>query len=557
MKRNYLKRFLACTGLSLVVALAGCGGANTASNSSGTSSNDSYQTASAVTDTTISANETNATFSITTDTGAITQTSVGYTLSAAGVYTLSGRLNGQILVEAGEEDEVELALNGVTIEYSSDSPVKILSADKVEISAKSGTENVIKDTRSAKTTDVETQGESAVYAKTDLKFKGTGILVIQAGYNDGVHTTKDLKIQKLSLKVTAYGTALQGNDSVTVLSGQVVAISTHADGVKTQNTDANSSGETRGDVTLTGGSIAVYAAGDGFDSAHNFTMAADEEGNAPNVCVYTGSYSGYTASGATTTSYKGVKVQNVLAIGAGSVELHTYDDGLHADYGTTFTAGGTGEGTINITGGTITMSVYAPANKATGGGRMGPGGWGNQQTVSGADAIHADYKLNISGGSINIDSAYEGLEANVITVSGGQTYVTANDDGVNACSGRSTPLVSVTGGYLDVTVAPNGDTDGIDSNGSYSQTGGVVIARGPNSNMAAALDADGTVSITGGTLIVLGYARVTTGGSVRSYSLSLHSAGTKTVKINGTAYTFTNANSYGRTYCYSSVTVSA
>jgi len=225
-------------------------------------------------------------------------------------------------------------------------------------------------------------------------------------------------------------------------------------------------------------------------------------------------------------------------------------------------------GTINISGGTVTMTVYSPSG-STGGGRMGPGGgpggggrggfggWGGQKTVSGADAIHADYKLNISGGTVSIDSAYEGLEANVITISGGKTTVTAVDDGVNATKGVASPQVLVTGGILDVTVSPNGDTDGIDSNGSYSQTGGIVITRGPNNMNMAALDSEVSVSISGGTLIVLGYGRVSKSGSVSTYSLSLHSQGTHTVKIGGTSYTFTNSASYGSTSVYSDVAVTA
>ncbi|MBP5230163.1 MAG: carbohydrate-binding domain-containing protein [Clostridia bacterium] len=491
----------------------------------------------------------------------IDQNSSVYTITSAGTYTLSGLLEGQILVDAGEDDEVVIELAGATITCGEDSPIKAISAGKVEISAKKGTENVVNDTRSVKTADDATQGEGAIYATCDLKIKGNGTLVVNAAYNNGIHTTKDLSIQNLSLKVTAYNNALKGNDSITVTSGTVAAISTNGDGVKTENTDLNKNGVTRGDILLTGGTVTVYAAGDGFQAAHNFEMTAGEEGLTPTVTVYTGSYSGYTASGATTTSYKGVKVQNELNIKDGSITLQTYDDGLHADYGTSFADGTKGSGTVNISGGTVSMSVYAPESK-TAGGRMGPGwggwgGWGGQQTVAGADAIHADSVLNISGGTITIDSAYEGLEANVINVSGGKTVVAANDDGVNACKGITTPAVNVTGGYLDVSVSPNGDTDGIDSNGTYRQSGGVVVTRGPNNQNMAAIDADSSVIVSGGTLIVLGYGRVSTSGSVKTYSLSVHSSGSHTVTIGGTKYTFTNANAYGSTTCYSDVSVSA
>ena len=511
----------------------------------------------------INAKEATGAFSITTEDGAFTEDGNVYTVTAAGTYVLSGYLEGQVIVDSGETGEVVLELSGVTVTSGEDSPIKILSASDVDVSAKKDTENLIKDTRSAKTAENDDQGEGAIYAKTDLKIKGSGTLVVEAGYNNGIHTTKDLTIQKVTLKVTARNNALKGNDSITVTSGTVAAISTNGDGVKTENTDVNKNGVTRGDILLTGGSVTVYAAGDGFQSARDFVMQAGET-ETPSVTIYTGSYSGYTASDASVTSYKGVKVQNELLISAGEITIQSFDDGLHADQGTSLLNGTKGKGNILISGGTVTMNVYAPETK-TAMGRSGPGGQGRPggpgggfqpQTVAGADAIHADGVLTVSGGTIRIDSAYEGLEANVINITGGETVVAANDDGVNACKGTSTPAVNVTGGLLDVTVSPNGDTDGIDSNGTYLQTGGVVITRGPSSQMAAALDADGSVTVSGGTLIVLGYGRVSTSGSVRTQSLSLNSQGSHTVKIDGTTYSFTNAYSYGTTTCYSDQTVS-
>ena len=558
-----MKRIIAILiAVFMIAALTACGGNSESANNSGSGSAvASDNAASAAVDTDVSAAESTAAFSITSEDGTFGNSGNVYTVTSGGTYVLSGLLEGQIVINAGETDEVVLELSGTTVKYGADSPIKVISAGSVDISAKKNTENVIVDSRSAKTSDDTEQGEGAIYANCDLKIKGTGTLVITGTYNNGIHTTKDLDIQNLSLKVTAYNNALKGNDSVEITSGTVVAISTNGDGVKTENTDKNNSGTTRGDIVISGGLVAVYAAGDGFQAAHNFELTAGD-GEAPALAIYTGSYSGYTGSNASTTSYKGVKAQNELNIKSGSVTVQSYDDGLHADYGTSFDDGTKGQGTITVSGGTVTISVYSPET-ATGGGKTGPGGgpgrggWGGQQSVSGADAIHADYILNITGGVINIDSAYEGLEANVINISGGQSYINANDDGVNACKGVATPAVNVTGGYLDVTVSPSGDTDGIDSNGTYKQTGGIVITRGPNSEMAAAIDADGSISISGGTLIILGYGRVSTSGSVKSVSLSLHSAGSHTVRIDKVAYTFTNSSAYGRTVCYSDVTVSS
>ena len=545
-----MKKLLTVFLTALVaVSFAFCGG-----NSETVRTADTEQTGTAATSST-GATETTGTFSIKSADGEFSTSGNICTITSGGTYSVSGLLEGQIVVNAGSSAEVILELNGVAITYGSDSPIKILSADSVDISARSGTINTIDDIRSARKTDDSTQGQGAVYAKCDLKIKGSGTLIVNAGYYNGIHTTKDLTIQKLTLTVTARNTALKGNNSVTVTSGTVTAISTNGDGIKTENTDVSKKGVTRGDITISGGTVTVYSAGDGIQAAHDFWMTGGTDGNPATITIYTGSYSSYTASDASTSSYKGVKVQNELNITDGDITIHSYDDGLHADYGTALDDGTKGQGTVNISGGTVTMTVYSPENK-TAGGRQGMGwGWGGQQTVIGADGIHADSILNISGGTINIDSAYEGLEANVINISGGTTYVAANDDGVNACRGNATPQVNVTGGYLDVTVSPNGDTDGIDSNGTYKQSGGIVIARGPNSQMAAAIDADSSVSITGGTLIILGYGKVSKASGVSKYSLSLHSAGTQSVKINGTTYTFTNANAYGMTTVYSDVSV--
>lgn len=599
-----------------------------------------------------------ATTSVPTDTSAFTLIDADgspltpvdgvYTITQGGSYTASGTLVGMIYIDVPETEddsgEVELVLNGVTMSYGGNSVIYCVSADKLEISAKKNTVNKITDTRSVQTADDDTQGGGVIYSKVDTKLKGTGTLTVVGTYNNGVHVTKDLEIQKLTLTVQAINNAIKGNDSITVNSGTITAISVGGDGFKTEDSDVSSKGKQRGDIAFLGGTIDIYSACDGVQAAHDFYLGdADNTGDGAQVTVHTNKYSPYTDESAIdstssakmylrTTSYsssyrysvyfydndgnsiwsdatylksqssgrstyyyyelerpssygnfkiyafnanqadnstanyvassngntvnssydtasftlrsgsitlgswsnyssssswggggfgpggggfpggqegnsdkadvsaKGVKAMNDIYSYYGTITIQSYDDGLHANYGETL--GETGAtyastGDVYIYGGTLNIDASD-------------------------DGVHADRHLRISGGTVNVNSAYEGLEGNQIHISGGSSYVYGSDDAVNAGNGSGTagltPLVEVTGGYLFAAVPSSGDVDGIDSNGNYVQSGGTVICAGPSSGMASALDSDGTVTISSGTLVIFGASEKTPsyGGTTRS-----------------------------------------
>lgn len=501
-------------------------------------------------------------FTVTSDTSdGVTQSGSVYTITKAGEYTVAGLLSeGQLIVDAGDEDEVTIVLNGTSITCSSGSPIYVKNASEVKIKSEENSFNEVIDKRAEATEDSsDDAGNAAIYATCDLKLVGKGALVVTGNYNNGIQSKDDLSIKNVIVKVTAVNNAVKGNDAVDIESGNIIAISAKGDGIKTSNSSITNKGKQKGIVTITGGNIDIYAACDGIDAAYGVDISGDG-----NLNIYTDTYSEYseevTSSGsssgtstsrdssanktasANTVSYvaasdtianapggfggnkaggdrpgmpgdfnesgnssgqsystKGIKAESEINISGFTINVCSTDDGIHAnsDSGVLET-GEDGKGTIVINGGTITIS-------------------------SGDDGMHADKQLDVNDGYINIVTSYEGLEAMTINLNGGKIYVYATDDGINACTGdgKTSPIINVTGGYIDVTTA-SGDTDGIDSNGNYVQTGGMVLVKGGSSsgNVSGSIDVDGTVTITGGTCVALGGICETPVNSVNAYVLS-------------------------------------
>lgn len=592
IKLSKIKRnCVAAVILTMCLMTAGC-----ASNSANTSNSNNNETAITSSIAKDDANVTHADdaenyrvditneFSITSDTSdGITQSGSVYTITKSGEYTVTGLLSeGQIIVDAGDDAEVTITLNTTSITCSTGSPIYVKNASEVKIKSDENTFNEIIDKRAEATEDSSNDaGNAAIYAACDLKLVGKGALVVTGNYNNGIQSKDDLSIKNVIVKVTAVNNAIKGNDAVDIESGNIIAISTKGDGIKTSNSSLSNKGNQKGIVTITGGNIDIYAACDGIDAAYGVDISGD--GNL-NICTDTyseyseevtssGSSSGTssntssgTSSGsnsstgktasANTVSYtvsdttnnapggfgggnfggqngnmggnapdmngndrpgmpgdinesgsssgqsystKGIKADSEITISGFTINISSTDDGIHAnsDSGVLET-GEDGKGTIVINGGTITIS-------------------------SGDDGMHADRQLDVNDGYINVVTSYEGLEAITVNLNGGKVYVYATDDGINACTGdgKTDPVVNVTGGYVDVTTA-SGDTDGIDSNGNYVQSGGFVLVKGGSSsgNVSGSVDVDGTVTVTGGTIVALGGVCETPVNSVNAYVLS-------------------------------------
>ncbi len=373
------------------------------------------------------------------------------TIREAGVYILSGSYENKMLViEAGEDDKVQLVLANAVLANDSGPAIYVRSADKVFLTAAEGTENTISDGTDYAVTDGDTELDAAVFSKDDLTINGTGKLTIHGNFKHAVVSKDDLVVTAKDLTVTAANVGLSGKDSVR-FSEAAVSITAGTDGIRADNDEDPD----KGYVSVTDSTLTVVSGKDGIQAETVFTAAGSA------ITVTSGG--GHSARSLDSSeSYKGVKAGVSVSFDGGKVQIDALDDAIHTS------------GSILIRAGSFTL-------------------------ISGDDAIHAEEKVEISGGTIGI-TAQEGIEGNYILISGGEIDIQASDDGINAArkSGAYTPTVEITGGRVTVTMGP-GDTDGIDSNGDIVITGGVVSVSG-----SSAFDYDGSATFTGGEVYVNG-----------------------------------------------------
>ena len=441
------------------------------------------------------------------------------TITSEGVYVLSGTLsNGSIIVDARDEDKVQLVLNGVSVTSSDFAAIYAKNADKVFVTLAENTENTLVNENGFTEID-DNHVDAVIFSKCDLTLNGAGELTVTSPAGHGIVSKDELTITGGIYTITASGHGLAGKDSVAIAAGSFV-IDSGKDGIHAEDEDDSEAGF----IYLSDGDFTITAQGDGISASGMLEIAGGnyhittgggsaasemkggdsqlEPGAGQNGAAQGGqpgeppAQSGQTDSKAPpekpeedknpkidvndaeqekdftesnevssdSTSQKGLKSSTSVIVQAGNFTLDTADDGVHSN------------GTVTITGGEWTIRT-------------------------GDDGIHADGALTITGGSFSIPYCYEGIEGSTITINGGTFDITANDDGLNAADGTSNaPGMANENCWIvindgEFTIVSDGDS--IDSNGDLTINGGTLDLT-CNGNGNTAIDTDGTYTNNGG-----------------------------------------------------------
>jgi len=294
------------------------------------------------------------------------------TITAEGAYTFRGALaDGQIIVDAGDKDDVVLVLNGVDITCSTGAPIEIQNAKNAFIVLAEGSKNQITDGEAYVLEAGADEPNAAIHSKADLQISGDGALTVEANYHDAITSKDDLTITGGAIMVRSVGDGLRGRDSLAITGGRVV-VDAAGDALQSNNDEDAS----KGLVIIEGGTLQITAGQDGIEAQSNVVVrggeieiAAGDDGihAEGNVTIDGGQID-------ITRSYEGIEGLTI-AIHAGTIHVVASDDGVNG-------AGGVDGSSVN--------------------GRPGQNGFGGSGNA----------RLDISGGYLVVDAGGDGLDIN-------------------------------------------------------------------------------------------------------------------------------------------------
>lgn len=525
-------------GLALASALASCGGSGNSSTSmSSSSSSSSSGSASSTSSTSISSvsdaseDDVTATITLNGSSGTISNTAYGssgstVTISSPGVYSVTGTsTNVNITVDTSLDGTVYLLLDGVMMTNSSMACIFVDSADLTVIQL-SGT-NSLTSSNSDSVTVGDASVDGVIHARDDLVIQGSGSLTVTSTYLHGIVAKDDLTISGGTLTVKATKKAIDASDSVS-LAGATIDLTSGTDAIQIENDSADSY------FYMESGSLTIDAEQDGIQvsladdaSTTDFTGYIQISGGTLDITSGGGSSNAVDES----TSQKGLKSDGDIGVSNSTITVSSADDAIHC------------AAACYINSGTLNLS-------------------------SDDDGIHSDSELYIYDGDVNVTKSYEGLEAYVIQIDGGDIDVVSEDDGINAAGGSdsdssgdtftppsgwgttettSTGTLYINGGDIYL----NAGGDGLDSNGSLYVTGGTIIVEAASSGDNSAIDygdSNYVCSITGGTVLALGSSEMAvnfSSGSQCSGLVGLTGNSGTTIRVNdGSNFSYTATKSF-------------
>ncbi|MCD8202546.1 MAG: carbohydrate-binding domain-containing protein, partial [Prevotella sp.] len=379
-------------------------------------------------------------------------------------YVLSGSTtNGSFKIYS--DNKIKLTLNGLSLTSAKGAAINIQSGKSVYVESVTGTENTLTDAAIyMNNVGVEDQ-KACLFSEGQLLFSGSGTLTVQGNSRHGICSDDYVYIHSgTNINIaSAASDAIHANQKV-IIAGGMLEMTPSSDGIECEdgNIDirgglvkANITGEASKaikagtEVNITGGEVLLLTSGD---------AKYDIESADVSSCSCIKSSGDVTVSDATvyikSTGKAGKGINSGGSVKISNSDVRVITTGVEYVYGSlnTQAKGIKADGAVTINSGTVWV-------RATGG--------------NGSEGIASKTTLTINDGTVCVNSYGDCISAsNNITINGGNVYC-----------------------YSD-------ENDGMDSNGTVTIAGGVVVTSGSTSE--SGIDSQSTFKITGGTLIGIG-----------------------------------------------------
>lgn len=329
--------------------------------------------------------------SVSCDDSGVTIDGTVVTISREGVYVLSGTLSeGQIIVDTGDTDKVQLVLKNVDITCKSSAAIYVKNADKVFITTAKDSENTLKTTGEFVNID-DNNIDGVIFAKADITLNGAGTLNIDCSSAHGIVCKDDLKLTSGTYNINSASHALSGKDSVRIAGGTYNLTSKTAS-IHSENTE-NTDNTEKGFIYIADGEFTISSEKDGIKAGSSLTI------NGGNINI--------------TKAEEGLEAM-YIDINDGNINIVSDDDGINASGGNSDSSKMQGDSSlyIKITGGTV--NVVARGDGVDSNGNIYITGGALYVTgpeSNGDSALDYEKEAVITGGTV-VAAGYSGMAVN-------------------------------------------------------------------------------------------------------------------------------------------------
>ncbi|ORX77640.1 hypothetical protein BCR32DRAFT_295505 [Anaeromyces robustus] len=218
------------------------------------------------------------------------------TISSPGTYILGGELDGQLNIAVAKEDIIHLVLRNATISsnfgpaiygekckkviittegentisdstnYPEDTTITtVITSDEVETDI---IDEFDKEIENNVTEDKQSKPPNAcIFMKSNLTLNGKGTLNVNANFDEGIRSKKNLKLISGKINVISKGNGIKAKESISIKDGDINVVAGKNAIKVTKDTDPE-----EGFIVIDGGRIVVKAANDGIHAETHLTI---------------------------------------------------------------------------------------------------------------------------------------------------------------------------------------------------------------------------------------------------------------------------------------------